>query len=176
MKIEKFRYLAGVIAAHQGGKVVGRARLQLTMRLLQRLGFPTEYRFALVQHEPHSEEVKSDVGLLEALGFAEEQRELDGNGDPRHVITANAQAGLEGEIREFLPHIAAMERTELVPLELAATYDSCIAADLGREEALERLRRKKGEKCGDGNLEKCFQLLEELGLLDSRPAPAPPPA
>ena len=42
MKTGNFWWLAGVIAAHDGRRVVGRTRLQKTVKLLQRLGLPTD--------------------------------------------------------------------------------------------------------------------------------------
>lgn len=52
---ERFRWLAGAIAAHKDRKVVGRTRLQKEIKLLQRLGFPTEYSYTLFFYGPYSE-------------------------------------------------------------------------------------------------------------------------
>lgn len=164
MKIEKFRYLAGVVAAHEGRKVVGRTRLQKTMKLLQRLGFPTDYNFVLFFYGPYSEGIKSDLGLLEVLELADEKQEFGMDGNPYYVITAKDQADLSDQIKGFLPQIKLMEQSDLAPLELAATYDSFRETGSGHDDALARLRRKKGPKCTEENLKKSFQLLKELSL------------
>ena len=44
---EKFRWLAAVIAAHPGHKVVGRTRLQKTVKLLKQLGAPLDYDYMI---------------------------------------------------------------------------------------------------------------------------------
>ncbi len=46
--IEKFRWLAGAIAAHPDQQIAGRIRLQKTIKLLQRLDFPTDYSYTLI--------------------------------------------------------------------------------------------------------------------------------
>ena len=164
MKVEKFRYLAGVVAAHAERRLTGRTRLQKTLKLLQRVGFPTDYNFVLFFYGPYSEGIKSDLGLLEVLGLVDEKQESSRDGTPYYVISANEQADLGDEIKGFLPQIKLMEDAELVPLELAATYDSFRETGSDHEDALARLRRKKGPKCTEDNLKKSFQLLKELNL------------
>lgn len=66
---EKFLWLAAVIAAHPEHKVVGRTRLQKTVKLLQRLGAPMDYDYMIHFYGPYSEGVQADIGLLEAFGF-----------------------------------------------------------------------------------------------------------
>jgi hypothetical protein len=56
-------------------------------------------------------------------------------------------------------------------LELAATYDSFREAGLEHEEALESLRRKKGNKCEGGREEQALALLSKLGLPPAQPVP-----
>lgn len=163
-KVEKFRYLAGVVAAHEGRRLTGRTRLQKTLKLLQRVGFPTDYLFS----HGYSEGIKSDLGLLEVLGLVREKQECSWDGTPYYVISATEQADLD-EIKGFLPQIKLMENADLVPLELAVAYDSFRETGSGHEDALVRLRlrRKKGAKCSEDNLNKSFQLLKELNLLES---------
>jgi uncharacterized protein YwgA len=164
MKVEKFRYLAGVVAAHEGRTLPGRTRLQKTLKLLQRVGFPTDYSFVLFFYGPYSEGIKSDLGLLEVLGLVSEKQQFSVDGTPYYIISATEQADLGDQIKPFLPQIKLMENTELVPLELAATYDSFRETGSDHEQALARLHRKKGPKCSDENLRKSFELLKELNL------------
>ena len=41
MNIESYRWLAGLIAAHEGRKIVGRTRLQKTVKLIFFIVFAT---------------------------------------------------------------------------------------------------------------------------------------
>jgi len=166
MKTEKFRYLAGVIAAHRGRKVVGRTRLQKTVKLLQRIGLPTDYHYVSFFYGPYSEGLKSDLGLLEVLDLVEEEEHQSGNGMSYFTISAKPEADLP-QLESFLPQIGLMEATEAVPLELAATYDSFREQGSAHQEALNRLIRKKPEKCEPKNLEQAMSLLGALGLPNS---------
>jgi uncharacterized protein YwgA len=131
---------------------------------LQRVGFPTDYNFVLFFYGPYSEGIKSDLGLLEVLGLVNEKQESALEGTPYYIISAVEQADLGDEIKAFLPQIKLMEKAQLVPLELAATYDSFRETGSDHEDALNRLRRKKGTKCTEDNLRTSFQLLNELNL------------
>jgi len=59
---------------------------------------------------------------------------------------------------------AARRDAQTVVLELAATYDAFREEGADHEEAIERLRRKKGSKCDGGNQEKALELLASLDL------------
>lgn len=163
MNTEKFRYLAGVIAAHEGRKVVGRTRLQKTIKLLQRVGLPTDYDYVLFFYGPYSEGLKSDLGLLEVLDLVQEDEHESNSGAPYFTIRAKPEADLP-QLEPFLPQIRLMETTETVALELAATYDSFRELGSDHQEAMQRLQRKKREKCTPENLAKALSLLEALGL------------
>ena len=164
MVVEQFRWLGGVIAAHPDRKVVGRTRLQKEIRLLQRCGLPTAYRFMLYFYGPYSEGVQSDVSLLENLGLIREESRESAAGAPYYVLEATHEASLP-DIEAFRGEIDRMANTDAVVLELAATYDAFRELGFGHESALERLHDKKGAKCGEGREGKAFALLDELGLL-----------
>jgi len=163
VKLEKFRYLAGIIAAHPDHKVVGRTRLQKTVKLLQRLGAPTDYDFMSYFYGPYSEGVHSDIRLLERLGLVRETAQNSRDGSEYFVITAEAAAALP-ELNRFQPFIDLMQGTDPVALELAATYDSFRERGSDHAEAMERLRLKKGPKCTVANEKAALRLLEHLGL------------
>lgn len=65
--MERFQWLAAVIAAHPEHKVIGRTRLQKTVKLLQRLGVPTRFGYKLHHYGPYSEDLQSEIGLLQIL-------------------------------------------------------------------------------------------------------------
>ena len=142
---------------------MGRTRLQKTIKLLQRVGLPTDYDYVLFFYGPYSEGLKSDLGLLEVLGFVQEEEHQSTHGMPYFTIIAKPEAELP-DLAPFLPKIRLMENTETVALELAATYDSFRELGSDHEAAMVRLRRKKQEKCTPENIQGALTLLGTLGL------------
>ncbi len=163
MRIENFRWLAAIIAAHPNRELTGRTRLQKEVKLLQRLNFPTDYSFKSYFYGPYSEGVQSDIGLLEKLGLIKEIPGTRRDSRPYYVFKAEDNAVLD-EMSVFQRYIDIFEDTETDVLELAATYDSYRELGLDHKEALKSLRRKKGEKCGGGNERAALELLRKLEL------------
>ena len=163
MGMENYRMLAGVIAAHPDRKVVGRTRLQKEVKLLQSLGFPTDYSYTIHFYGPYSEGLYSDIGLLEAMGLVTEEEHLSKDGTPYYVITAEPEVD-QADVEDYQEAIDTMAKTDSVVLELAATYDAFRDTGDSHDEALKRLRRRKGSKCDDGREQEALELLKELGL------------
>lgn len=164
---EKFFWLAAVIAAHPDQRVVGRTRLQKTVKLLQRLGAPLDYDYMIYFYGPYSEGVQSDIGLLENLGLVREEQRMAQDGSPYFVLQATEAAKrlAQGEeVKRFGPAIAAISSVDAVVLELAATYDAFREMGDDHATALERLKRKKGPKCAEPNVKSALELLNTLGL------------
>jgi uncharacterized protein YwgA len=161
--MENFRWLAALVAAHPDGRVVGRTRLQKTVRLLQRIGFPTRYSFTLFFYGPYSEGVHSEIGLLQALGLVEEEPHENKDGNSYYIIQAKPAAA-RPEIQHWQHYIDVLSSADAVVLELAATYDTFRKLGSDHAEALESLRRKKGSKCNPGNEAAALALLRQLGL------------
>ena len=160
---ERFRWLAGAIAAHKDRKVVGRTRLQKEIKLLQRLGFPTEYSYTLFFYGPYSEGLFAEVRFLQAFGLVTEEEKSSKQGDSYFVLTASPDAVM-AETADFQRHIDLMQNADAVVVELAATYDMFRTMKSNHEDAMMRLRRKKGSKCDNDNDKKALELLRELGL------------
>ncbi|MEQ8786515.1 MAG: hypothetical protein RIC55_09455 [Pirellulaceae bacterium] len=161
--MENYRWLAGLIAAHPNRTVFGRTRLQKEVKLLQSLGFYTDYSYTIHFYGPYSEGLYSDIGLLEAIGLVEETSDTTADSNPYYILKASPDAEIM-QVEEFRDEISTLAAAPAVVLELAATYDAFRDAGADHNEALVRLRRKKGSKCDDGNLEKALALLGELGL------------
>ena len=164
---EKYRLLAAVIAAHPDQRVVGRTRLQKTVKLLQRLGAPLDYDYMIHFYGPYSDGVQADIGLLENFQMVEEKPCTAQEGSPYFILHATDRASMLfdcAELRPFRRHIDLMSQTDAVVLELAATYDAFREAGEDHRSALKRLHRKKGRKCEDGRDEKALDLLGKLGL------------
>lgn len=162
MTPESFRWLAGLIAAHPDRKVVGRTRLQKTVRLLQRKGFPTDYSFMLHFYGPYSDGLNAELRLNTQLGLVEEKAK-EGAENSYYVYTAVPEAALL-EIDGYRPLIETIRKSKDIPLELAATYDAFRELGYNHDEALQRTRQKKGPKCDNGNLEAALALLKQLDL------------
>jgi uncharacterized protein YwgA len=159
-----FWWLAAVIAAHTGRRVVGRTRLQKTVKLLQRLGLPTDYLYTMFFYGPYSEGLFADVGLLEQLGLITEQEHAGGDGcSPYFVLEAKPEAVMP-EAARWQPPIDLMERADLVVLELAATYDAFREMGSDHAEAMKRLRHKKASKHTPDREARALELLGRLGL------------
>ncbi len=163
MKPEPFRWVAGVIAAHPDRRVIGRTRLQKTIKLLQRKGLPTDLRFSIHFYGPYSEGLNSTLRLLHQLELVKEELKSGSNDQPYYVYQATEDAVLP-LVTPFQPWIDLIRLAGDVPLELAATYDAFREIGCDHPEALERLRQKKGEKCHNGNEAAALDLLRELGL------------
>jgi uncharacterized protein len=165
--MERFKWLAAIIAAHPDHKLVGRTRLQKTVKLLQRLGAPLDYSYMLHFYGPYSEDLQAEIGLIENLGLIKEEPHTNHDGVPYYILEATESAqrfANNPEMKPFLGPIEIMSQTELVVLELAATYDAFKELGADDNEAMMRLRRKKGEKCNEGRVEKALELLKAIGL------------
>ena len=101
--------------------------------------------------------------MLEAFGLVSEEEHVAQDGTTYYTITATKDAQL-AEIETYRPLIDRLAKTDLVVLELAATYDAFRQLGCDHDDALRRLRRKKGSKCDDGRDEKALQLLKQIGL------------
>ena len=161
--IEDYRLLAAVIAAHKGRMVVGRTRLQKTIKLLQRLGLKTSFGYSIHFYGPYSEDLQAGLTLLRVIGLASEEPHHTPEGTTYYVITASEDAdpGLVADHQQEINRMAAADPTVL---ELAATYDAFRDQGSNHDQAMARLKAKKGSKCNDGNDQKALQLLNELGF------------
>jgi uncharacterized protein YwgA len=153
-----------VIAAHANRRVVGRTRLQKTIKLLQRLGLPTDYGFTIFFYGPYSESLHADIGLLKHFGLIEEEERRSQDGSPYYIISATEECALPQEISRFQPWIDKLQSSDATVLELAATYDAFRTMGSHHDKAMTRLRRKKGTKCDGGNAEAALRLLRDLRL------------
>jgi uncharacterized protein len=164
VKTGNYWWLAAVVAAHEGRQVVGRTRLQKTVKLLQRLGLPTDYLYTIFFYGPYSEGVFRDIQLLGQMGLiTEEERSSPEGSAPYFVLRAAEQAAMP-ELERWAPAVRRMEQADLVVLELAATYDAFREMGSDHAEALARLRHKKPSKCSEEREGRALDLLRELGL------------
>lgn len=165
MKTGNFWWLAGVIAAHENRRVVGRTRLQKTVKLLQRLHLPTDYLYTMFFYGPYSEGLFRDIGLLSELGLIRETEHAPAQegGTPYFVLQAKAEAEM-ADLERWRPAIRQVEQADLVVLELAATYDAFREMGSDHEEGLARLRHKKAAKWTEDRERRALELLRVVGL------------
>jgi len=163
MSITNQRWIAALIAAHPNHQVVGRTRLQKEVKLLQRLGFPTSYGYSIHFYGPYSESLQTEIGLMDAGGLIAETRETSQDGNEYYILKASNSDDLP-DISDFKCHVDRLVSASPVVLELAATYDAFRESGESHENALVRLRRKKGSKCDSGNEDEALKLLGSLDL------------
>jgi uncharacterized protein YwgA len=164
MKTGNFWWVAAVIAAHEQRRVLGRTRLQKTIKLLQRLAFPTDYLFSIFFYGPYSEGLFRDVRLLIDMGLlAETEHSIPDAPAPSFLLQASETAHMS-ELTRWHGAIRQMEKTETVVLELAATYDAFREMGSNHEDALLRLRHKKASKVNPERESRALELLQQLGL------------
>jgi uncharacterized protein YwgA len=170
MNAPRFQWLAAVVAAHPQGTVIGRKRLQKTIRLLQRIDLPTDYCFQFHFYGPYSEEIQSDLELLRELGMVIEERQ---SSEASTWFVIRASDGSDASlVSQFSREIRAMAGTDADALEVASTYDFYREMGLGHEEAVERTKEKKPSKCSSSNLDAAMKILREIGLLDASRCPS----
>jgi hypothetical protein len=160
---EGFRWLAGVIAAHEGRKVVRRSRLQDTIYLLQRKGLPTDCYYDLQFDGPYSGGVNGLARLARQLDLVTEQ--VVGNGEGEHSIFQANESALLPEMQQYQADLDAIQQTPDLPLELAVNYDGFREMGYGHADALKRLRWKKASKWTPESEGQALDLLRQIGLL-----------
>jgi len=163
MFLNNQKHIAALIAAHPDRKIFGRTRLQKEVKLLQRLGFPTDYSYMIHFYGPYSESLFSDIGLMEQFGLLKETQSRTMEGNDCYILEAADRDDLP-DVSAFQPQISRLNDAGSVVLELAATYDSFREQGDDHDHALVRLRRKKGAKCDGANEGAALKLLRELGL------------
>ena len=120
--------LKWILSKHKDACVTGRTRLQKTVKVLQTLGFPTNYQFDIFHYGPYSEGITDDTLFLELLGDVEEKEHFSAkSGRQYYKITAkNAESenflSDPSDCKKFTNYISILEKTDPIPLELGATF------------------------------------------------------
>ena len=166
MKPERFLYLAAVIAAHEGGELIGRTRLQKTMKLLQRKKFPTNFEFRLHYYGPYSEDIQAEIGLLESTGLVSEDFDVSVGGREysRFKFSADKKNDVPPLDTNQLELISLLGDSDPVVLELAATYDAFRERGISHDRSLALTREKKRAKMTPENERDAMNLLKSLDL------------
>ena len=86
MSLKNHKWIIAPIAAYPDQQVFGRTRLQKEVKLLQRLGFPSNYTYSIHFYGPHGNSLHADVGWMQAFGLMEKSAETGGDGTDYHVL------------------------------------------------------------------------------------------
>jgi len=159
-----FELLAAVIAAFPGRKVYGRTRLQKSIRLLQEIGYPTDYTFRMHHYGPYTDEIISDLQILEHYKLAKETHQEGEQLGSRnyYVIEATNLAPDVPELEPYRDVLSLLIKEDSTVLELAATYVEYLRRCDDSDQAVERLIAKKGSKCAEGRKDQAIVLATEV--------------
>lgn len=158
-----YMLLADIIAMHNDGRIFGRKRLQKSIKLLQKTGFPTKYSFKNYFYGPYSDEIQEDISLLEEIGILEETKEIGNDGNSYYIISSKSRDP-NSSLSPFSEAVDILQNTETVTLELAATYDSFRDMGYNHENSLEKLRMKKKSIITMEKELDSLKLLDELDI------------
>ena len=167
--MEREDIVAAVVAA-AGGTLIGRARLQKAVYLLDRLGLKSGFGYEYHHYGPYSRDLDSATADAKAFGLVEEEYEHRQSDGAMYSIfklsrgVAVNEAAYGDLRRERASELARVfAGTNVTVLELAATIDW-----LWREEGYvdwrSEITKRKGVKVRSGRLEHAIDLLRDLGL------------
>jgi uncharacterized protein YwgA len=161
--LENYKILAGVVEAHPNREVTGRIRLQRTTRILQRLRLPVDYTFSVHFDGPYSEELHSDLKLIQQTGLGTEECRRSREGEEYFIIRATAKAKL-AMVDQFRQTISLIAAEDPRTVELASAYLQYREMGSTHQDALDRLRVKIGSTHDGKKTEAALILLKGLGL------------
>ena len=156
------------IVALNGGRIVGKTRLQKETYLLQRCGVNIGLDFDYHHFGPYSSELAQaadDAVALQHL-YAEDRHGYHEVPYTAYTTDRRPPKELAGVSREEIEtKLGLMEGYSALELEVAATIDYLREAGYGKDAAAETEARKP-LKATPKRVERAMQLLNELGLSD----------
>jgi uncharacterized protein YwgA len=151
-----------------GGVVTGRIRLQKTIYLLAKMGFPTPFTFAYHHYGPFSADLANTIDFSVEFGMVEEEvghRKSDGARFSKFRLKARPDSRQSEffsrrEVEDALKKFMAVTSTVL---ELAGTI-YWLKHDERCADWRSEIIRRKGVKTREGRLEEAVGLLRSVGL------------
>ena len=156
------------VIALNGGKIVGKTRLQKTVFLIQKLLNREVFEFDYHYFGPFSEELAEFVDFAEARGRLAEEEKIGFYRMPYTVYSTDESAPkkvFNVDAAKVKAWLDKLESIDAISLELAATR-VYLAIDAGEDESNldARLKQLKPQKATEARLLQSRKLLEQLGL------------
>ncbi|WP_407170101.1 hypothetical protein [Bradyrhizobium sp. ORS 111] len=151
------------LIALNGGKLVGRTRLQKSVYLLQACGINLGFDFDYHHYGPFSEELATAALDAEALGMVDVEWKMS-YGNEYAIFKSNAPISDFPDFDKAGEVLKVLGKYEATVLELAATADFLRKNGYGSD-AWEETRRRKASKITPQRLEQSKALLHELQAL-----------
>ena len=147
-----------------GGRLVGRTRLQKSAYLLEACGVGYGFDFSYHYYGPYSEELSVAAGDAKALGLISTTWHVTQTGLPYGVYEASGpRTGDGNEVDEGREEVLRLLNSyDAITLELAATAD--YLAKSGHADPWAETRRRKSLKATPERIMKAQRLLADLGL------------
>lgn len=146
-----------------GGKLIGKTRLQKTAYFLESLGLGFGFNFDYHYYGPYSDDLATATEDAEALGVIAVDWQISQAGMPYAVFsvsspTSGPEHGRETKQRNLL---SVLDRYDATSLELAATADFLARNGFGADPWAET-KRRKSLKATEERVAKAKRLLEEV--------------
>lgn len=142
-----------------GGRIVGKTRLQKTVYLLKSCGIDLGFDFDYHHYGPYSEELSIASGDAVALKLINlNWNNAYGNEYAIFSIAAEPTTNLPNKTRDAL---TVLERHDATTLELAATADFLLKNGFPKN-AWQETERRKASKITPARVESAKQLLQEI--------------
>jgi uncharacterized protein YwgA len=161
--------LVVALVAANGGRIVGKTRLQKTVYLLDALGLESGFDFEFHNYGPFSAELAFEADAAEAAGLVDTETKQGFHEVPYVVYKSDAKAPDQigrldsGTVAEKLRYLG---QHSAIVLELAASIQYFKHLK-DRQEMDHRVRQLKPLKATPERLEKAWSLLGQLGLAES---------
>ena len=159
-------YVVATVAMN-GGKLVGRTRLQKTIYLLEQLGMGGKFDYTYYNYGPYSREVSEATEFSVIVDRLDEQEKDGFHGVPYFVLQTDEAApeGLGDLLKEDAEqYLGVMDKFSSIVLELAATIAYLKDIGFKDDEVADKVVELKPAKATPDKLRAANELLGELGL------------
>ncbi len=151
------------LVALNGGRLVGRTRLQKSVYLLQACGINLGFDFDYHHYGPYSEELASAARDAEALGMVDVEWK-NSYGNDYAVFRSNVAVSDFPNFDNAAEVLRILSKYEATVLELAATADF-LRKNGYENDPWEEVKRRKASKVTAQRLDQSRALLNELQSL-----------
>lgn len=158
--------VTGVVALN-GGKLVGRTRLQKTLYLLERCGMAAGLNYGYHDYGPFSVEVAEAMDFAEVEKRVVSEKKLGPHSVPYYIFTTDEKKpGQLGRLRSkrVEDYLRIMKEYSAFDLEVAATMAYLKDTGVPESEVEAKVRELKPAKATDERVRRAQELLEKLNI------------